>query len=167
MAGSFKFKEMRTVLNNMNREIRKIKGRTHRGLIEGAIIIWRDADEMVPVDTSNLRHSFFIVSHESSQNQAQGTGMETFKGRDAGQLAAEHESKKSAFASMARTQGGDSQPVVIFGHSANYAAFVHENTDADFTARGRQKARSHWLQISMDRNESKVIQVVQQHARIR
>ena len=53
---------MRTVMNNLNREILKIKAKSMKGLIESAIIIRRDMEKtppLVPLDTGNLRASWF------------------------------------------------------------------------------------------------------------
>jgi len=55
-------KGMDIVMNNLRREIVKIKGRNMKGLIESAIIIRRDMDKtspLIPIDTGNLRQSWF------------------------------------------------------------------------------------------------------------
>ena len=51
---------MRTVMDNLNRELLKIKARSMKGLIESAIIIRRDMEKtppLIPLDTGNLRAS--------------------------------------------------------------------------------------------------------------
>jgi hypothetical protein len=49
-----------TVLKNLRREIKAIEGRiTRQGLAKAGIIIRRSAIRMTPVDTGNLRSSFF------------------------------------------------------------------------------------------------------------
>jgi len=55
-------KGMDVVLSNLNKEILAIKGRSMAGLIEAAILIRRGMDKtspMIPVDTGNLRDSWF------------------------------------------------------------------------------------------------------------
>ena len=56
---------MEKVIMNLRREIAMIKGRSMAGLIEGAMIIRRDMDRtppMIPLDTGNLRASWFTES---------------------------------------------------------------------------------------------------------
>ena len=50
------------VIGNLNREIKKIEGRSLKGLIRGSIIVRRSMDEtepLIPVDKGNLRASWF------------------------------------------------------------------------------------------------------------
>ena len=50
------------VVNNLKREVRGIKNRSGKGLIEAAIIVQRDMDKtppLIPVDTGNLHGSWF------------------------------------------------------------------------------------------------------------
>ena len=58
-------KGMDVVMANLNREILKIEGRSMKGLIEASIIIRRDMEKtppLIPVDTGNLRASWFTSS---------------------------------------------------------------------------------------------------------
>ena len=53
---------LHTVMRNLNREIKKIEGRTMQGLIEAARHIRYDMEvtsPIIPVDTGNLRQSWF------------------------------------------------------------------------------------------------------------
>lgn len=62
MAQKFEIKGFDKVNRNLNKEIKGIKGRTMKGLIESAIIIRVDMDKTppkIPVDTGNLRASWF------------------------------------------------------------------------------------------------------------
>jgi len=55
---------MDRVLINLNREIKGIENRSMQGLIESAIIVRRDMDKtppLIPVDTGNLRASWFTT----------------------------------------------------------------------------------------------------------
>ena len=59
------------VMANLNREINAIVGRTMGGLIDAAIIIRRateNEEPKVPVDTGNLRHSWFTSSFYDGRN---------------------------------------------------------------------------------------------------
>jgi len=62
-------KGMDVVLSRLNKEITAIKDRTMVGLMEAAILIRRDMDEtppLIPVDTGNLRQSWFVETFRSS-----------------------------------------------------------------------------------------------------
>ena len=59
-----KIKGLQKVMNNLNREIGKIKEGTMKGLIESAAFIRVDMDKTppkIPIDTSNLRSSWFTT----------------------------------------------------------------------------------------------------------
>ena len=61
-------KGMDVVLANLNREIVKMKVGAGAGLIEAAILIRRDMDKtprLIPVDTGNLRASWFVNTVKS------------------------------------------------------------------------------------------------------
>ena len=122
-------KGMDIVLSNLAKEIKKIEGRSTKGLIEAAIIIRKDMDfsaPMIPIDTGNLRASWFVTSGVKIEKGGQAS----FEGKEAGQLATDHASVISEQKSVAVAIP---MPVVIMGFSANYATFVHEMVDANFT----------------------------------
>lgn len=59
------------VLRNLNREIKQIEGLTMKGLIQSAVLIRRDMEQTspkIPVDTGNLRASWFTDPHYQGQN---------------------------------------------------------------------------------------------------
>lgn len=50
------------VVRNLNKEIKKIEGRSLKGLIKSAALIRKDMEDtppLIPVDTGNLRASWF------------------------------------------------------------------------------------------------------------
>jgi len=52
------------VERNLNKEIRAIEGRTMKGLLEAAAFVRADMDKtppLIPVDTGDLRSSWFVV----------------------------------------------------------------------------------------------------------
>ena len=60
-----------TVMNNLNNEIAKMTERSMEGLIEAVIIVRRSMDEkppLIPVDTTNLRASWFTTPHYVDNN---------------------------------------------------------------------------------------------------
>lgn len=51
------------VMKNMNRQIASIKGGGHKGMLKAAVHVRNDMDKtppLLPVDTGNLRQSWFI-----------------------------------------------------------------------------------------------------------
>ena len=66
------------VMQNLNKEIMVIKGRSMKGLILSAIVIRNDMDKtppLIPVDTGNLRQSWFTTPfHTSTGNPAMNIG---------------------------------------------------------------------------------------------
>lgn len=59
---SAQLKGIEKTVHNLNKEINKIRGRNRKGLLRAAIYLRRRMDEispMIPVDTGNLRSSWF------------------------------------------------------------------------------------------------------------
>ena len=57
------------VMKNLNKHIVEVKKRTLNGLIKGVIIVRRDMEHVspkIPVDTGNLRSSFFVVTSKGN-----------------------------------------------------------------------------------------------------
>jgi len=174
---------MDAVMANLNREILKIKGRTTKGLIEASIIVRRDMDNTVPkvpIDTGNLRASWFVTSGTKVEKGASAS----FKGKDVGKLATGHASTISECKSVA---AAIPMPVVIMGFSANYATSVHEMVGANFagdkskikhTKSGkvtqatkkytrRAGAGAKFLESSLKRNTPAILKVIQENAYIK
>lgn len=175
-------KGMDIVLANLNREIVKIKRKSTKGLIESAILIRRAMDKtspLIPVDIGNLRASWFVISG----TKVEKGGGAAFKGKKAGQLATGHASIMSQYTSIA---SAIPMPVVIMGFSANYAMFVHEMVDANFTGdqskikrtKGgkatqstkkytrRVGAGSKFLQSALFNNQREILSIIARNAKI-
>jgi hypothetical protein len=61
MATQMESKSLATVMRNLNKEIKKIEGRSMEGLVDAAVIIRADMDKtppLIPVDTGHLRNSW-------------------------------------------------------------------------------------------------------------
>jgi len=147
------------VMSNLTREIKKIEGRTMKGLIEGSIIIRRDMEvtsPTIPIDLGNLRASYFTVTAQSEQG-----GAPEFKGEKAAELSSEHSTVVSEAKALAQTI---KDPVVMMGFSANYAMWVHENIGASFQRPG---SGAKFFESSMKRNTDAVLQVIAKNAQIR
>ena len=73
MSTNTDIKGLNEVLSNLNEAIRDIENRSMKGLIKGAIIIRRDMDKtppLIPVDTGNLRSSWFTTPFYTGKNPA-------------------------------------------------------------------------------------------------
>lgn len=165
-----KLKGLGKVLANLNKEVKKIEGRSLKGLIRGGILIRRDMEEtapIIPVDLGNLRASWFVVT--STGGVPTGRGRE-FKGEKASELISGHSKAISENKSLAKQSG---MPGIVMGFSANYATAVHENVGANFrqpTKGKRAKAGGagpKFLEASLKRNTKKVLQVIGEEARIK
>ena len=60
-----KIRGLKEVTRNLNSGIRKIKGRTERGMGLAAIHVKGEAQKLCPVDTGNLRSSAFVTTGRS------------------------------------------------------------------------------------------------------
>lgn len=160
MAKDFKLLGIATVMKNLTKAVEQVEQKTIQGLISAAIIIRRDMEktgegDKIPVDLGNLRASCFISSVKGSKSEGQ------FEGPDAGKLAAEHSAVTSAAEGAVQQ---NRKPMVIIGFSANYAVFVHENTEAkNWNRRG---SGPKFLEHALDRNRSAVLTELQKHAKL-
>jgi len=131
-----------------------------RGLIRSSIIV-RNATEKqspkTPVDTGNLRASWFTVTNKGTTEE--GTGAE-FKGSDAGKMSTQH----SRVLTEAKSEVAGSKPGVGFGFSANYAAEVHE------AAEGRNWNRPgsgpKFLEQALLKNKNAILKVIKEETKI-
>jgi len=130
------------VIGNLNRQIKGIKLKSAKGLIQAAIIVRRDMDKTepkIPIDLGNLRASWRVVPFKS---------------------------QKGAYITM--------------GFTANYAVFVHEMVDADFTSprvrynKGKKRiytpragSGAKFFSESLKRNKRKMLRVIQESAKIK
>lgn len=145
---------------NLNKEILAIKNRTMKGLIRAQIIIRRDMElsaPKIPVDTGNLRSSYFTVT---STGRIEAGGAASFRGDDAGKLAANHQAVINSNKSAAAQK---KMPSLIMGFSAFYAWYVHEMVGAHF---GREGAGAKFFESALKRNSSLILKVIAQEARI-
>lgn len=157
---SFKLKGMKKLLSNFNREIRAIKGRTHVGLIEAVIVIQREAEPGTPVDLGNLRSSFFITSWKGRQKDLRP---DDFKGDNADEIRSHHQDVINQSVALSRSVSKSFEIIVLFGYSANYAPFVHENAQ-NFK---RPKAKVRWFYAAIQRSKSEALEAIRKNARIK
>ena len=146
------------VMKNLNKHIVEVKKRTLNGLIKGVIIVRRDMEHVspkIPVDTGNLRSSFFVVT---SKGNAPSGLLDNFKGKHANQMAAQHESVKTSVLADIVTEASMG-PIVAFGFSANYARKVHEMYGFHFQRPG---AGAGFFVSAIYRNKSRILSVIRE-----
>ena len=147
------------VMKNLVKEVEKIENRTIQGLIAAVIIVRRDMEKTspkTPVDLGNLRASFFTVT----SNGQNGGSAAKFKGTSAGEMESNHALKLAAIGTEIKTS---KNPIVVFGFSANYAMWVHENVGAKFNRPG---SGAKFFEAAIERNKNEMIKVIAEYAKI-
>jgi len=162
MAGAdFKLENVKQFMGNFNMEVQKMRGRTIQGLIKAGIVLWRAAEPHTPVDTSNLNHSWFIVSMKGTNKESKNN---SFTGEKAGQRQQEYEAVTAQAEQEVGSFSTKKRPFIIFGYTANYAVFVHENVDANFKRHG---ARARWLYKAMRDKEEKMLEIIAEESKFK
>ncbi len=134
---------------NFNREVIKIKGLSEVGLIKMAIMIersWNYDAPVIPVDTNNLRQSWFAITQVKSHSAPHN-----FKGKNAANVQAST-NETLAYAKTI-VDGALGKPTLVMGFGANYAAEV-ESTDKHYR---RPNSGSHFFQGALNRNRDKIM----------
>lgn len=166
------FSGFRQIRAELNEEVAKIKDRTLAGLIRATIKIRRDMDLVypkVPVDTGNLRSSYFTVTSNGGivSGSAPAFSTRAVSGRnvkDVPRLVAEHsfvvEQKKAQSVQEGRSVG----PNVIFGFTAYYGVPVHEMMGVNYR---RQGAGAKFFESALRNNKDYVLKIIAETARIK
>ena len=157
--GNLDLKEME---RRLDRQIRKIKGRTERGVIRAAIVIIRGTEKvppLTPLRSGNLRASRFVVTSQGDTEEGQSPVFVDSDSAEAGELSADHASMLSSTTREAKTFRG---PTAIIGYTAFYAASVHEKVGANFRRPG---AGAKWLSASMKRNRDEVLDKIEKEVK--
>lgn len=147
------------VVRNLNKEIKKIEGRTLRGLLLFAILIMNDTENTspkTPLDTGNLRASRFIAA--STGEVSMGSSPQ-FQGEQAGRLGSNH---NSALQESRRRRRNIIS--VRIGFSAFYAFFVHEMVGANYQRPG---SGAKFLESSIRNKQNEGLAIIAREARIR
>lgn len=154
---SKKIKGFDKVINKLNKEIRKVEGRSLKGLIRAAVLVSQKMDKKIPVDTGNLRASRFILTAKSIQR---GKSPQ-FNGDNADVLSSAHAERMSR---IQRTLSALNMPVVAIGFTAFYAPFVHEMVGANFQRPG---AEAKFLESTLKENKQEILDIIVQEAKIK
>lgn len=145
---------MQRTMNNLRKEAAQIRGKTRRGYIEAALII-RKADlteaPIVPVDTGNLRNSWFAT-----------VGTRTQRGRKKlSERAAERARYHNVDMSKYVTEAQKSlYPMMVYGYLANYAVKVHE--DKELKHKGETGAK--YMESSIKSHKNDILQKLKENA---
>jgi hypothetical protein len=158
------------VLANLNKEIAKISGRTTGGLLRAVALVRVDMEKTppkTPVDTGNLRASFITVPNGGDIV----TGADpTFSdvGSDGtihkGKAARDAQHHATVMAEVVSEASKAKYPMVIFGYTVSYAAYVHENMEAKNWSRPESGPK--FLESAINRNYDKMLQVIREEAKI-
>jgi hypothetical protein len=181
--GSSPISGIRNVMIKINTEIEKVKGRTMTGMIKAAALVHNETEHgtvRVPVNTGNLRHSWFVVlssgkmsSGGGKQHTADG-GTASFTGPRAGELSAKHsamlkEMRMRSWALSTINKG----PFLFMGYSCPYAVYVHEMVGSGAydpeTRKGfkRKKSGPKWFEMALMKQQANIIEIIRKNARIK
>lgn len=163
----FKLEGLRKITAELNKEIVLIKGRSLAGLISASIIVRRrmsSTPPIVPRDTRNLDHSWFVVTAKSTEDGKSPS----FVGKDSGEMASGHSAIISREKAMMQVM---KIPVLSMGFSANYAIYVHEIVGE--TKKGKKIEYKHpnagpkFFQAALEGSRGEILETIRQHAKIR
>ena len=166
-------RELQNLIYNLNKEASKIQGKTQQGLIRAVAKIHQETEKgavITPVDLGNLRQSWFYVTANAKiiaggsigKTVSENTG--SFKGKKAGEYAAQHSSMKAEKQAEAKALSAKNNgPFIIFGYSVNYALWVHEMMDATFKRPG---SGPKWFETAIKNQTSNVLKILQETAKI-
>lgn len=152
------------VMKNLNTEISAIKDRSMKGLIKGAIIIRRSMDKtppLIPVDTGNLRASWFVVSAKGLK-----TEKPVFKDTTPKKLALLNSSYSATVAEAQGVVAGQTSFIVI-GFGANYTMPVHEMYGKGDVNWKRPNSGPKFFESAIKRNKDKIIKTIAENAQIK
>jgi len=139
--------------DRMNAQMAKMGTVTIDGLIEASIIIHRsteDVSPITPLDTGNLRASWFTVTPRGKGGDNDGS----FSGTDSAVMKSNHSKVISKETNVVKTRRN---PTVAFGFSANYAGFVHEMVGANFKRPG---SGAWYLAAAIMRTKKQVLEAI-------
>jgi hypothetical protein len=149
-------------MQNLNEEVEKIEGRTLQGLIKAAIAIRRSMDKSeptIPVDTGNLRHSYYTVSKQGLEDEFPGG----FSGDAAKTMSNQHTAKiNEKSGELALTK----DPVVILGFSASYAWYVHEMVGGKVNW-NRPGSGAKFFEKAIKQERGNILNIIQREARVK
>lgn len=173
-------KGLKEVMDNLNKEIEKIKGASLDGLLEAGLLIKAESMELCPIVTGNLMNSAFVTWGYASQAPRSTTegGFRDPVGRKGIKEIRQAELSQGLGASASRV-GSSLVPMVEIGHAAVYAVAVHENKRSGqtggwnpshtrkykpktFATTGQYK----FLQTAIQENEGRILEIIKSRVKI-
>lgn len=156
---------LRKVMKQLTEAAATIKTTSVQGLIEAAILVRRDMEKTepkTPIDTGNLRHSFFITTVLGTD------GKGNFRGESSSEMKSNHEQVTGEANAIVKAHR---YPTLIMGYSANYALWVHENITAQFSGRpkkphGRPGSGAKWFEYAIQRNSALMLKIMAKEMKI-
>jgi len=121
-------KGINEIINNLNRQIGRIKDRTLQGLIRVQAKIYQDMDHVppkIPVEYGNLRKSYFVVTSKGTIYRGESPSFTDERGFQS-RLLVDHSFALLDSRLEAVRIGQTKGPCVVLGFSAWYAPYVHE-----------------------------------------
>lgn len=152
-----------TVMRNLNIEVNKIKNGSLSGLLRSTIIIRRSVDldaPLIPVDTGNLRSSWFVVTNRGSV--ADGANP-TFVSRPDNVLDRLRQGHKDTVSKWKGLTAGVF-PMVAFGFTAFYAERVHEALDTNFR---RPNSGAKFFEAAIKTNRARILNMIRVEAKVK
>ena len=154
----FEIKGIKEVTDNINK-VMKEKGiaMTTKGFIRVAILLRQAMDNeypMIPVDTGNLRASWFTVIKGKGEVN---TGSAPLK-RPKEVSVEDLQKQKNVVSFFKSVSESTKMPNMIFGFSANYAAAVHEMVGAVNWNRSGSGAK--YMQRHLESKQDEIIKIL-------
>jgi len=161
-------------LANLNRELmQNVPDRSVKGLIMAAALVRNETESkppMTPLDYGNLKSSYFVVTAKGKEpNDAGNAGFvdNPKTGLKASQLKSEHNDAITECKGIVKANEGTKGKFLIFGYSANYALFVHEMPEGNFTVKKGRVPGPKWFETAFKRNRAKILQIIKDNAQIK
>ena len=150
------------VMERISKAMEGTKQKSFKGLIEAGILIRRSSikdSPTVPLDTANLRHSWFMTTKRSTMGASSN-----FQGEEKGRMSSDHGSTLGEEKSKVSVIGF---PTLAFGFSAYYATYVHEGRQGVSVKYKQAGSGAKFLEEAIKSNEKAILLLLQQNMRIR
>lgn len=163
MANTINFKDLKgieNVMKGLNKELKRMKGEiTSKGFIRVAMLIRNTTENrypITPVDTGNLRASWFVAIKDNVGAFNAGQGFST--NRKKRKSKRDTQFQQLVVSTARAAVQANPNPVMIFGFAANYAAIVHENLAAKNWQRPNSGPK--FLEIALRTNEKQILRLL-------
>lgn len=160
----YQLKNIAKLMENLNKKAEEYTESSLRAMINFTIDVRRDMEvtsPKIPVDTGNLRASYFVVANRIINDPTKG------QKKPKGEERVRHAQVKGMVKTAMQHYN---TPAVAFGFSASYAIFVHENVDANFAGKktGKKKdarrpgAGAKFFESAIARNKSNYVKYLKE-----